>query len=557
LFSQAKCKSWHQVIDKVHKIGEATTIGIPISAYTEYKESTEDEEIISTDIIEVKVLGIEEAIIQRVIRDKGMQSELRSIARELKEFREVDIYTDGSMVVENEGGSEIKKMGIGWTIVDENNSVSNISFKSRIVDWPSSTRAELGAIWTALLVVPYEAKVRIYTDSKAAIEGIQKFKSINNIRNNFKIRNRSLISQIDECCKAKRIKLELIKVRGHSMNKWNDRADKLAKEGLASNWTLEVQDVTTSKIGVVPMWRDKIIDNPLRTFVNITTATVYETAWADLNCMKTVLNQRSSHHSDDRLDWRNTWNTIKKLQGRKCTSIKKSKALMFRIKCLNKLLPTKDICFQRDPALYKSKTCIACYAKEESFEHLADCQMYQKIWKHIEEFIIGELESKISEKWKIAATGQKLKEVFLGSNIEDNLSRRKLYIRGLTSKCLIAKVKSLLGSGSKAGKAICWFTEIFWSNFFERLWKFRCEIMLEWEKRNEIDLKKKRKNTRRSLKTKSNLRSKGKEKQNPEIRKDRESEKEKGKRIQEVAETKVSRWIKEGIKENWLSFKNI
>jgi len=70
---------------------------------------------------------------------------------------------------------------------------------------------------------------------------------------------------------------------------------------------------------------------------------------------------------------------LKKIQRKKCSSIKKSKALMFRIKCINKLLVTKNLCFQRDLVLYKSKTCIACYAKEESLKHLADCQIYLKI----------------------------------------------------------------------------------------------------------------------------------------------------------------------------------
>ena len=92
----------------------------------------------------------------------------------------------------------------------------------------------------------------------------------------FKTKNRSLINQIIDCCRTKNIDLELIKVKSHSMNHWNDKADKLAKEGLISDLLLEVQDVTTSSIRVAPTWRNKLIDSPLRTFVNITTAMSYE-----------------------------------------------------------------------------------------------------------------------------------------------------------------------------------------------------------------------------------------------------------------------------------------
>ena len=71
---------------------------------------------------------------------------------------------------------------------------------------------------------------------------------------------------------------------------------------------------------------------------------------------------------------------------------------MFRIKYINKLLLTKDICYQRSLAIYKTKTCIACIVGEESVEHLADCQIYQKIWKRIEEMVIEALEAKLYNK---------------------------------------------------------------------------------------------------------------------------------------------------------------
>ena len=109
-------------------------------------------------------------------------------------------------------------MGVGWVLVDENSESSNFSFKCRIVDWLSSTRAELGAIWTAILVALYEANIRVFTDSRVAIERIQNFKGLTSIRSNFKTKNCSLISQIIDCCKTKMIKLELIKVKGYSKN---------------------------------------------------------------------------------------------------------------------------------------------------------------------------------------------------------------------------------------------------------------------------------------------------------------------------------------------------
>ena len=139
-------------------------------------------------------------------------------SEEASRKKDLDIYIDGSLVVDNISGRDEKKIDIGWVLVDESIESSNFSFKYRIVDWPSSTHAELGAIWTAILVAPYEANIRVFTDSRAAIEGIQNFKDLTSIRSNFKTKNRSLISQIIDCCKTKMIKLELIKVKGHSKN---------------------------------------------------------------------------------------------------------------------------------------------------------------------------------------------------------------------------------------------------------------------------------------------------------------------------------------------------
>src|SRR5437016_6023852 len=66
------------------------------------------------------------------------------------------------------------------------------------------------------------------------------------------------------------------------------------------------------------------------------------------------------------------------MQGKKCISLKKSKALMFRIKCVNKILPTKDICYLRNSKLYKSRKCIAYFREDETFHYLAECEIYEK-----------------------------------------------------------------------------------------------------------------------------------------------------------------------------------
>ena len=48
-------------------------------------------------------------------------------------------------------------------------------------------------------------------------------------RKKMKKKNYSLVINIEDIIRIKKIEIELIKVKGHSNNKWNNRADGLAK----------------------------------------------------------------------------------------------------------------------------------------------------------------------------------------------------------------------------------------------------------------------------------------------------------------------------------------
>ena len=80
--------------------------------------------------------------------------------------------------------------------------------------------------------------------------------------------------------------------------------------------------------------------------------------------------------------------------------------------------------------------------------------------------------------------------------------------------------------------------------------------MIEWEKRNGIDLQVKNKKSKRKYKAKQNNRLGNKENIGLAEGERKESLKEKEKRIQEVTKKRIKTWIKGGLKENWLSFKN-
>ena len=143
--------------------------------------------------------------------------------------------------------------------------------------------------------------------------------------------------------------------------------------------TLEIPEVVSNEIAFIPKWKEQIIDSSLRSFVNLTSAAHYETEWSKLSKMVEIINVNQEKSSHKGFIWNNTWQVLKKWQGKNCISMKKSKGLLFRIKCINSTLPTKDICFLRNPTLYKNQRCIACLRNNKSLYHIAECEIYVKI----------------------------------------------------------------------------------------------------------------------------------------------------------------------------------
>src|SRR5439155_19394628 len=95
-----KRNSWHQLLERVYRDGEFLYIKTPISAYKRDRELSDMEVVKYVRNIEISIVDIEEAVIQRVVKDKKLQVELSRLARSIKGKKELDIYTDGSLVTE-------------------------------------------------------------------------------------------------------------------------------------------------------------------------------------------------------------------------------------------------------------------------------------------------------------------------------------------------------------------------------------------------------------------------------------------------------------------------
>ena len=103
--------------------------------------------------MEITADNLESAIIQRVVKNKKIKRELVNAYEELKEEKIIRYYID-SVLAGSSRELESGRMGVGWIVRNKEEIGSNISFSCSIENWPLSTRAELGAIWAALLTAP-------------------------------------------------------------------------------------------------------------------------------------------------------------------------------------------------------------------------------------------------------------------------------------------------------------------------------------------------------------------------------------------------------------------
>src|SRR2546423_1892215 len=130
----------------------------------------------------------------------------------------IEFYTDGSLAENKSSGKMV--MGSGWVSLH-----GNRSFCCKTSTWPSSTRAELLAIYTALLTVPNNKSVVIKTDSQAAIDRIKKSSTFIKKFQWTNISNHTLIHNISHITKFKSLSVEYVKVKEHSGLDGNDMAD--------------------------------------------------------------------------------------------------------------------------------------------------------------------------------------------------------------------------------------------------------------------------------------------------------------------------------------------
>src|ERR1051325_10111771 len=179
-----------------------------------------------------------------------------------------DIYIDGSL---SHLGSSAMVMGSGWLVHNPaNDNRPWVSCQHRSFPfWPSSTRAELSALVSFLLMCPPALKINLFTDATSIINGLHQILYLPLIFRKLQLRKHNYIlwNMVATLIHTQQLDIRTFKVKAHSGNPGNTQADELAKAGSIAQSSLSCPDSSSSNLPYIPYFQDIPIDADIRHLV--------------------------------------------------------------------------------------------------------------------------------------------------------------------------------------------------------------------------------------------------------------------------------------------------
>lgn len=195
-------------------------------------------------------------LITQLFQPISVSDQLLHVAQVLSPFNILEIYIDGSFS-QTPDDQELP-MGYGWTTAFL--SPNNITHNGSLRYFPLSTKAEVMAILTALVILASATNITLYTDSQTAINTFHKSKLLSGISHHhfLKISNYTLWIAIHHVISILNLSVQFIKVKAHSNNTFNDLADTQAKIGQLASAPTELVLTHLPGHSTTLLWNDTI-----------------------------------------------------------------------------------------------------------------------------------------------------------------------------------------------------------------------------------------------------------------------------------------------------------
>ncbi|CAB5364498.1 unnamed protein product [Rhizophagus irregularis] len=448
----------------------------------------------------IQIQNYDTALIRNTVSNEEARTQHITLLHQLRSIfnpsNTIDIYTDGSLTdrFNTNLNDFTKHMGTGWVIINDKNKVI-LECSSSITDWPSSTRAELGAILSAILVLQTGQRANIFTDSQAAIDSINHTRiNLTNGKNKIRIwcksNNYSIISSIINLIDSKHLEIKLIKVKGHSGVKGNEEADRVAKNDTGKSTCITINDSQQKDLKYDLYWDGKRVDRHIRKFIDNLCGSALEASWSFNRTHRTIF-QDTTHMIEEKV----TWAIFKKNTGFNCTTTTVNNNFIKHLKLTNNLLPTLEIMKERRYDLYGDVKCRLCLVENEDDDHIIYCQQLRDKWLIMANNTINKCEQMLkdflSKKEYIQLNQEDIQQLHLwnrnffvhttGFNQELPIPFVHLMLRNLFPKGRYRELMSIVKSEKATLTIASLFLEMFITEFYKVIWQPRCDIVADWE----------------------------------------------------------------------------
>ncbi|CAB4424299.1 unnamed protein product [Rhizophagus irregularis] len=306
--------------------------------------------------------------------DDNVKKSLRDLASIFSPFTNFQFYSDGSVL--NVGSIE-SKSGFGW--IQTHPSVPTTTFKGSTIFFPSSFKSENLAILTILITLPTNSICTIYTDSQNCIDTYNTRLTTPTIspRKRLKQNNFLIWDLIFWLIHHHSLTIQLLKVKAHSNNLFNDKADALAKEGRYSPNPIVINHkfFHRTSLGLINYNNIYVIDRSVRKWSNIPIQSKIFNMAMNNSSLLPISHQIKHGH----IDWEYTKKWINHNPLNSPTSEKLKNLQSEKIKKSSFNYPTGNVLRRNYPDLYPEGriTCTECNLHEDTNALIGLCPQHR------------------------------------------------------------------------------------------------------------------------------------------------------------------------------------
>ena len=425
------------------------------------------------------------AYIEKYIKSPIFKRELTKIANKFDRYSHLSFYTDGS--VKRDITNTNTKAAAAWI---ETSTVMATEFSCGInCTFISSTKAEIMAIISALLVAPRSSTVDIYTDSQNVIFTYEQIKNTNVLiypRECFKTTHVDLWYIIFDLLYNNELSITFHKVKAHAGNIYNNQVDLLAKDALDCE-PMEINIINTG-YNVAPKFMNTVITTHVRKFVKA--LTVMEGFFEFYNL------RRNAKYKHLDIDWISTFDYLNADSLTNSTTFSASNLKSRRVKLMMEELPTIEYLKHCKPSIYGDWTCICC-DEEETFNHLWTCPYTQPILESIIEFS----QEMLFRLLKIAQPQLEhdhpaVARLINNPDIWNPTTSLNSYtfvdlIKGFVASSLSRDIQEIVSTKSLTSSILITLLQAIFDKVQQDIWMPRCDRVVQKEKRHNITQKQK------------------------------------------------------------------